>query len=57
MMAPKRKGSLSKESFSRMERERVTENLNPKRKDTIQNKATDIKGEEKYNKNVCALIL
>jgi len=45
MMAPKSKGSLSNESFSKMEGEQITAGLNLKRKgrDTIQNRTTDIK--------------
>ena len=43
-MALKGKGSLSKESLSEKERERVMGDPNPKRKDTIQSKTTNIKG-------------
>jgi len=48
IMAPKEKGSLSKEfffkeSYPREEREWVTGDLNPKRKDTIQSKAVEYK--------------
>ena len=57
MMTPENKGSLSNESFSKMEGEWITTNLNPKGKYTIQNQTTDIKGEEWYKEQVDSLIL